>query len=237
MKIKVLILAGGLGTRLKSVVQDLPKSLALINNKPFLFYLLEYIDSQKITDEVIISVGYKEEMIRQQLGYQYKGLQIKYCSELSPLGTGGAIKHCLSANDDFDNFLILNGDTFAGIPLHDFLKFHVVNNSEITLASKLLRDFDRYGSLDLNPQGLVVRFNEKKPTSKGYINCGAYLITHAFYKHFLATKPETPFSFEKEVLEKHSNIRAFVSDFYFIDIGIPADYEKAQTEFAKFGDV
>jgi len=237
MKTKVLILAGGLGTRLKPVVQELPKSLALVNNKPFLFYLLEYIYSQKITDEVVISVGYKAEMIKQQLGLRYKSLRINYCYETSPLGTGGAIKHCLLENNNFDNFLILNGDTIAKIKFHDFLEFHISGKSGITLASKLLHNFDRYGSLDLNPQGLVVKFNEKEPKKEGYINCGVYLITHNFYSQFLESQSLTSFSFEKEVLEKVGNIRAFISDFYFIDIGIPADYEKAQTEFVRFADV
>jgi D-glycero-alpha-D-manno-heptose 1-phosphate guanylyltransferase len=231
MKVKVLILAGGLGTRLKTVVSDVPKSLALINGIPFIFYLLDYLISQEFTTEVIISVGHGAEMIKESVGSKYKDIKIVYCQEQLPLGTGGAVKYCLSGHEDFDHFLILNGDTLAKVPFRDFLQFHLTRNSDITLASKLLYNFDRYGSISIQKNGVVSRFNEKKLTKEGYINCGVYLVSKNFYKSTLLSISQESFSFEKEVLEKHSSISAFISDFYFIDIGIPDDYAKAQKEF------
>jgi D-glycero-alpha-D-manno-heptose 1-phosphate guanylyltransferase len=234
MKVHVLILAGGFGTRLKSVVDDVPKSMALIKGTPFLFYLLEYIHSQQFTDKVVISVGYKAEVIKQLVGNRYRNIQIDYCEESTPLGTGGAIKYCISSFHDFENFLILNGDSFAKIPIHDFIRFHKENHAGVTLASIQLRNFDRYGSIDFNKDGLILKFNEKKAMDRGYINCGAYLMTREFYEKNMLSKLDASFSFEKEILEKQHTIMAFVSDFYFIDIGVPEDYARAQDEFSGF---
>ncbi len=236
MKVTILILAGGYGTRLQSVVADVPKSLAPIRGRPFLFYLLDYVQEQRIGTKVILSLGYKADSIVDRVGSSYKDLEIDYCIEANPLGTGGAIKNALDAHNDFDHFLIMNGDTYTEINFHDFLRFHLEHKNGITLASKSMSTFDRYGSFTLGNDGCITGFNEKKYVDKGFINCGSYLISHGFYQDHIEPVPFSTFSFEKEILEKKDRtfkIGAFISDFYFIDIGIPQDYERAQKEFKK----
>ena len=236
MKVTILILAGGYGTRLQSVVADVPKSLAPIRGRPFLFYLLDYLQEQRIGTKVILSLGYKADRIVDRVGLSYKDLEIDYYIEATPLGTGGAIKNSLSTHNDFDHVLVMNGDTYAEINFQDFLRFHLTHKTGITLASKLMSNFDRYGSFTLGEDRCVTGFNEKTHVEKGYINCGSYLISHGFYQEYIRPMPFPAFSFEKEILEKKDRvfkIGAFISDFYFIDIGIPQDYERAEKDFKK----
>lgn len=234
MKICTLILAGGLGTRLRPVVEEVPKPLAPIKGIPFLIYQLDWLNSQKISTEVILSVGYKADQIINTIGDAYKDLTIRYSIEDSPLGTGGAIKNSIRQFQEYNHYLILNGDTYATIDLKQFLKFHESNHASVSIASRLMTQFDRYGALTIGENNQLIKFNEKIFVEKGYINCGACLITYSFYQNFIKTIEQEKFSFEKDILENKIGqfiTKVFVSDFYFKDIGIPEDYSAAQLEF------
>lgn len=217
---EAIILAGGFGTRLSTVVSDVPKPMAPINGKPFLELLLEDLEKKGIT-RVILATGYKKEIIKNYFKDRYKSIEIVYSEEVSPLGTGGAIKKAVVLAKGNDIFIV-NGDTFFDIDLEEMYKFHRKNNSKLTLAIKEMENFDRYGSLILEGNR-IIKFEEKKYIEKGYINGGIYLVN----KKLLVEEKEESFSFEKNILE-NENFRiekyGYRSEGYFIDIGIPEDY-------------
>ena len=215
---EAIVLCGGLGTRLRSVISDVPKPMAPIKNKPFLAFVLEYLKSQNIT-KVILAVSYKYEIIQEYFGNSYLGMQILYSIEKEPLGTGGAILEALNLINS-DSCYVLNGDTFFDVNL-DRLK---LDNSDICVALKPMKNFDRYGSVDIDHNSYISAFNEKRFTSNGLINGGVYLIKkHIFNSFNLPNK----FSFEEFFQENFLifNAKAIVFDDYFIDIGIPQDYK------------
>lgn len=215
---EAIILCGGLGTRLRSVISDVPKPMAPINNKPFLAFVLEYLKKQNIS-RVVLAVSYKYEIIQEYFGNSYLGMKILYSIEKEPLGTGGAILEALNLINS-DSCYVLNGDTFFDVNL-DRLK---LDNSDICVALKPMKNFDRYGSVDIDNNSYISAFNEKKFTSNGLINGGVYLIKkHIFNSFNLPNK----FSFEEFFQENFLifNAKATVFDDYFIDIGIPQDYK------------
>jgi D-glycero-alpha-D-manno-heptose 1-phosphate guanylyltransferase len=225
IKIEAIVLAGGLGTRLRDVVPDTPKPMAPINGIPFLSYILDYLEKNKI-DRVILSTGYKSEKIEKYYGSKYDNINIIYSVENEPLGTGGAVKKALELSKEKDIFII-NGDTFFNIDLLKMKNFHIKMNSYLSLAVKEMSDFNRYGSLIIQ-NNYVKDFEEKKYKKKGFINGGIYIVNKSLFKNEKLKK----FSFEKKYLEnKDFDKLAYISDCYFIDIGIPEDYEKAQIDF------
>ena len=219
------MLAGGLGTRLRGVINDLPKPMAIINGKPFLHYVFVYLSKQKINN-VILSVGYKAEIIESFFGNRYLDIEIAYSKETEPLGTGGGIKQAFQLVNDFA--FVLNGDTFFDIDLNSLRDFHLQNEADITLALKSMKNFDRYGTVLLH-ENRIVNFEEKKFLVEGLINGGVYF----FGKNIFENIVEEKFSFEKVVLEKYVSQKKLcgkIYNDYFIDIGIPEDYLKAQQE-------
>jgi len=223
-----IILAGGFGTRLKSVINDLPKPMAMLNSKPFLHYVFLYLTRQGIS-QAILSVGYKASIIEAYFGDKYLDVEIIYSKEEEPLGTGGGIKRAFQLVDELA--YVMNGDTFFDIELKALQQFHSVTNSDISLALKPMRNFDRYGTVQVQSER-ITKFEEKKPVEEGLINGGVYFM----HKEMLDKIGEEKFSFEKEVLEKfvgENHINGKIFDNYFIDIGIPEDYAKAQLDFKK----
>ena len=224
---EAIILAGGFGTRLKGVISDVPKPLASVAGKPFLAYLLEFLNCQKV-EKVILSVGYKYELIEQYFGNKYKSLKLEYSIEDTPLGTGGAIKLAMEKADGEEVF-ILNGDSFIDVALTDFYTFCKNSTFPFAIVLKEMLNFDRYGTVEFDGQR-ILKFNEKMAVKKGLINSGVYLLKKDFFNSF--PFPEK-FSFETAFLEKYYsdyNFGGFISEGYFIDIGIPEDFEKAQKE-------
>lgn len=220
----VIILAGGFGTRLSTVVKDVPKPMAPINGKPFLHYIFKELQQQKI-QKVILSVGYLKEIIQAYFKKEYIGIVIEYAIEEAPLGTGGGIKNAFNKieNDAY----ILNGDTFFDIPLSALKN----TSADITIALKPMLQFDRYGTVEVDSTQRIISFNEKKYCEHGLINGGVYYFKKSLFEKI---KTEDKFSFEKAILEKHLldlQIRGKIFDNYFIDIGIPEDYKKAQENF------
>jgi D-glycero-alpha-D-manno-heptose 1-phosphate guanylyltransferase len=225
---EAIVLAGGLGTRLKGEVPDLPKCLAPVAEKPFLDYIIQYLLDQKV-DKIIFALGVLHEKVTHHLTQNWPDLSYAISIESEPLGTGGAIS--LAANHvTSDTFFVLNGDTYFDIKLDDLAKTHTETQAKITLALKPMSHFDRYGSVVLEDQ-IITHFNEKVFMDFGLINGGIYLLERAFLTQ---NEPATKYSFEKEILEP-SAARGVVSgcicDGYFIDIGIPEDYQKANQDF------
>jgi D-glycero-alpha-D-manno-heptose 1-phosphate guanylyltransferase len=222
---EAIILAGGFGTRLKSVVKETPKPMADINGVPFLEILLKFLKKQNIK-RVILSVGYKKEYIKNYFKSNFLDLEILYSEETTPLKTGGAIKKALNLANN-ENIFVLNGDTFFNINLKDMLIKHLAKNADITIALKKMSNFDRYGSVVLK-NDKIIQFKEKKFCREGFINGGIYIIK----KDLLKNEKEI-FSFE-EYLTQKNNIYGFISNEYFIDIGIPKDYFKAKKDLIKW---
>lgn len=223
--VKVLILAGGLGTRLKSVSGDIPKPMMPINNIPFLELLIEKINKFNLTD-INISISYNPDYF---INY-FKNQNYNFIVEQEPLGTGGAIKYAIENIGEFDSLIILNGDTFFDINYEELILKHKLHNADITIASKPMEKPYRYGTLDIG-NNRVLNFNEKQEIDSGIINCGIYVLNKNIKNKF---PNENKFSFEKDFLEKQTsilNIIPFISDNYFIDIGIPEDYFKAVDYF------
>jgi D-glycero-alpha-D-manno-heptose 1-phosphate guanylyltransferase len=228
----VIILAGGLGTRLRSAVGDLPKCMAPVCNRPFLYYILLYLSGYKTIRRIILSLGYRHEIIVNRIErLQEFEFEYVFSIEDTPLGTGGAIKKALECTTS-DTTLILNGDTMFKIDLDHFARRHSQYGARLSVALKPMKNFDRYGNVETNEQSLITTFEEKKHCVEGHINGGIYLLSG---KEWMKGRPEK-FSFETEVLQqqvKHGNIYGFIYDDYFIDIGIPEDYARAQDEFDK----
>jgi D-glycero-alpha-D-manno-heptose 1-phosphate guanylyltransferase len=228
-----IILAGGLGTRLRSAVPDLPKCMAPVAGKPFLAHVIRYFKNQGV-EKFIFSLGYKSEVIQDYLEAEYPTLHKQYVIEKDPLGTGGAIQlACRVATEK--NVLILNGDTLFSIQLPALTAFHERQQAHCTLALKPMQHFDRYGVVEIADNGAIKSFKEKQFYESGLINGGIYALqVEPFLKEGLPEK----FSFEKDYLEKLYTVRPMygvVQDEYFIDIGIPEDFEKANRELVNSG--
>ena len=227
----IIILAGGFGQRLRHVVSETQKVMAPVSGRPFLQYVLDAAIAQGAR-RFVLAVGYKWEQLRAYFGDEYRGAEIVYSLEQTPLGTGGAIRQAMEKCQTED-VIVLNGDTFFDADLTELLRRHRERGAEITLTLKPMTDFDRYGTVTTDEDGRITGFHEKKPVKAGLINGGVY----ALRRETMQKMPEGPFSFEKEVLEPLTlNACGFVCDGYFIDIGIPEDYFRAQTEIPlRFG--
>lgn len=224
-----IILAGGFGTRLQSVVNDVPKSMAEVAGKPFLEYLLDYAIEQQF-DHIVLSLGYKAQVITEWIDSRKWKLKLSYVIEETPLGTGGGIKLAMQKTSS-DNIFIINGDTFFDVDSFSFQSFHQSTGADLSIALKPMTDFDRYGSVTVNEHKRILTFNEKQYCKEGLINGGIYLINAEVFRRL--NLPEK-FSFEKDVMEAqvdNLNIVGFEQDRYFIDIGIPTDFEKANIDF------
>jgi D-glycero-alpha-D-manno-heptose 1-phosphate guanylyltransferase len=224
---EAIILAGGFGTRLKNLVDEIPKSMAPIDKRPFLTYIFEHLLKYRIK-KIVLAAGYKHESIISCFGNSYKGIKLIYSIENEPLGTGGAIlKATRKISSQF--CYVLNGDTCFNIDLSAFEQSFFKAKAVLSVALKSMSDFDRYGSVTTE-RDRIISFNEKKFCKAGLINGGVYILDKKWLKN---NAPDKIFSFEKEILEKLVSkdvIGCFLSDTYFIDIGIPEDYIKASRE-------
>ena len=230
---EAIVLAGGLGTRLRNVIKDVPKPMAEICGKPFLSYIIDFLIRYEIK-RVILSVGYKWEVIKQFFGERYRNLDLVYAIEYEPLGTGGAIKNSLKYVQDTEVF-ILNGDTLFNIDLSTFYILHRNKNSKLSIALKKMNFTERYGAVKIDENNKIIDFSEKSQRFNILINGGIYLLNKEFF-YSLATQDK--FSFEKDFLEKHYknyHFYGFPFDEYFIDIGVPEDYDRAKKEIGKLG--
>lgn len=230
---EAIVLAGGMGTRLQKIVNDKPKSMALINGHPFLEYLFNYLTGQGIT-RVVLSVGYMKDIIKDHFKNKFRNIEVAYADEDEPLGTGGGIKKALSMiNGDYS--FALNGDSMFRIDLSSLHQNHIRFNADITIALRFMEETERYGTVTLDGDKRVTGFIEKgKNSGEGLINGGIYLIRKSYFDQF----PEK-FSLENDCFEKRfMNDRIFGYPYrgFFLDIGVPEDYMRAQDEFKRFED-
>jgi D-glycero-alpha-D-manno-heptose 1-phosphate guanylyltransferase len=225
--IPAIVLCGGFGTRLQSVVSDVPKPMALVGGRPFLHYVFCYLKREGVR-EAILAVGYKREVIEKYFGHEYMGIAIRYSVEQEPLGTGGGIKQAYYMTHG--EVFVLNGDTFFDVSLKELSTAHEARKADLTIALKPMQEFDRYGTVSVDENGRIAAFEEKRYCRAGLINGGIYLLgRHLFDGLQLPLK----FSFEKEIMEGQTGEKRMAGvafDSYFIDIGIPEDYSRAQTE-------
>ena len=225
-----IVLAGGLGTRLRGAIgENTPKCMALVNGQPFLHYIFEYLATQQC-ERVILSLGHKHEVILNWLKTEQRPFVVDYVLEHEPLGTGGGIQLALlQAKAEY--VAVLNGDTMFRVSLKEQLALHIARQAETTLALKDMHNFNRYGVVNIDKNNCITSFEEKQQRENGLINGGVYIINRtAFFTRELPEK----FSFEKDYLEAFvtgGKFYAYADNSYFIDIGIPEDYEQAQHDF------
>ncbi len=228
-KPEVAILCGGLGTRLATVVADRPKAMALISNRPFLEYQLKFLKVQGVTDVTLLT-GFMGSMIEEYFGNGSRfGLGIKYISEASPLGTGGALKAALKSGLGLP-LVLLNGDSFVKFSLSDFLQATDANHGVVVTQ---VPDASRFGAVALDADCRVKRFEEKNAAGgSGFINAGVYFLSPQVKALF---PNENRFSLEREVLPKlvaQGDLKAFITRNEFIDIGTPESYREAEVFFS-----
>lgn len=227
---QAIILAGGFGTRLRTVINEKPKVLAPISGKPFLFWLISYLKQQGIT-QFIFSLGYLHNQVEDFLENEFPDLQYDCLVETEPLGTGGAIKYCLSKaiNDDI---LIVNGDTFFNLNIKQFTEFYQNSQADCCIALTPMRNFDRYGLVLVDKDNNILEFNEKKYCEEGLISTGVLLLKKSVFFNKTVDFAEN-FSYEKDFLQPNISqikLTGYIAAGYFIDIGIPEDYHKADRE-------
>jgi D-glycero-alpha-D-manno-heptose 1-phosphate guanylyltransferase len=227
---EIIILAGGKGTRLSSVVADVPKPMANVAGKPFLFYLLKKIKKQNF-ERVILSVGYKSEVIINYFGHNFEGLELVYAHEEAPLGTGGGLKLALSLAVS-SHVMVMNGDTFFDIDYQKLLFLYQKNNfPPIAFAVFNIEENTRYGGIELDDTLRIVDFGSD--TKNSFINSGLYVINKSEFLKNTEHLHEV-FSLEDDFFKKEFQRIAFIGvpyiNHYFLDIGIPEDYQKAQIE-------
>lgn len=231
--LEAIVLAGGLGTRLKDVVNDVPKVMAPVNGRPFLEYVMDYLEHNVFT-HVVLSVGYKHEIIQDHFKNKYKSIDIDYSVEDEPLGTGGAIQRAFQHINGY-RAAVFNGDTMFRIDKEKLMYFHLSKSAGFSIVLREVENVERYGAVEINSESKIVNFSEKgNKIGTGKINGGVYIIEKRFFE--LMDFPEK-FSIEKDGFEKLYKSYPFYGVLckrYFIDIGVPDDYKRAQDEFEEF---
>lgn len=228
---EAIILAGGFGTRLRSVVNDLPKPMVSLDGKPFLAYLFAYLKARSV-DRFVIASGYKHEIIERYFDSCFENIPLLYSVEEQPLGTGGAIRKALTMCAA-EHVIVVNGDTFFPVDLPAMMRQHVTSGAAVTIALRSMTNFDRYGTVTVEGDRIVA-FHDKKPCSSGYINGGTYIVRRSLFQ---GLDFPSRFSFEADFLAEFSQrfiMTGFMSNGYFIDIGVPEDYETAIIECPKW---
>lgn len=227
---EAIVLAGGFGTRLAHVVPDVCKPMAPVAGRPFLRFIMDQLAAAGF-DRAVVADGYRREQVEGFFGPAYRGMAIEYSPEETPLLTGGAVKRALSRCES-DWVFVLNGDTWLDV---DFAVMEAAARNasrgvSAAIAVKRMRDFERYGTVDVDAGGALTAFHEKCPREEGLINAGVYLLR----RDALNNMPEK-FSLESDYFEcvvGDGALRAVKCSGGFIDIGVPEDYELAQTMLA-----
>jgi NDP-sugar pyrophosphorylase family protein len=232
MDVTAIILAGGLGTRLRPVIADRPKVLAPVAGRPFLTYLLDQVARCGV-DRVVLSTGHLSGQFAEAIGDEYRGLRVAYANEESPLGTGGAIKFA-GALADSAHLLVMNGDSYFDTDLRAYIDWHRTGGQDASLLLVEAPDASRFGAVQLKPDGVhVAAFLEKQPkAAPSRINAGVYAFRREMLKHIPAGRS----SIERDVFPcwlDRFDVRAWVTDGEFIDIGVPSDYERSHDFMAR----
>lgn len=226
---EVIVLAGGLGTRLRGVVDDVPKPLAPIAERPFLTWVLDALADQGLR-RVVLATGYRGEQIETALGAVWRGMSLDYSREPQPLGTGGAIALAMrriSGNACF----VLNGDTWLALDYERFETATRTQDARLGVALAKVPDVARYGAVRVE-RGRITGFVEKGASGPGLVNAGVYCVARSLLERVPGGRV---FSFEHEILVPATTreaVAAFTHTADFIDIGVPDDYRRAQMQFA-----
>ena len=227
----MVILAGGLGTRLQELVNDVPKPMAPIRGKPFLEYLLSYWTNH-CADRFILSVGYKNQKIKDYFGTDFHGVPVSYVIEDEPLGTGGALLRVLDKEDIKEDFFLVNGDTLFQIDVYRMLELHDGNKADMSMSLRNIENAGRYHTIYINNAGKIISIEQPdKSATNGNINGGVYIIRPELLQSWTNTGNKNV-SLENEILPeliKNYSVYGYVDGGDFIDIGIPEDYQRAQS--------
>jgi len=234
--ITAVILAGGLGTRLREAVVDRPKVLAEVNGRPFITYLLDQLVAAGF-HKAVLCTGYMAELVRETLGSSYRGIELLYSTEDSPLGTGGALRLALPLVAS-DPLLVMNGDSYCQVDLGLLLDSHCRREMEASLVLAPVEDISRYGAVDITDAGIITNFSEKGcRQGYGLINAGIYLLRRSVVT---AIHDDAMISLERDVfpvLTSRHQLQGVRTNGRFIDIGIPADYFAATAFFNDLPDI
>ncbi len=228
---EAIVLAGGLGTRLAARLSGVPKAMAPVAGRPFLEILLNQV-ARAGCGRVLLSVGHLRGVIQDYFGASFRGMKVDYAVEEAPLGTGGAIRFALRQTRD-DVALVLNGDTFLDADYAAMMRIHAGAGAALTMAVARQEDIARYGGVVVEA-GRVVNFEEKGRTGPGWINAGAYVLQTDLA--WPANLPEK-FSFERDFLAPEIDRvvpAAYEVEGFFLDIGVPEDLDRAQTELVGY---
>ncbi len=229
---EAIILAGGKGTRLASRLDNIPKPMALVAGRPFLEWLLESLAREGF-ERCVLSVGHLHHVIQDHFRDEFAGMALSYFVEEEPLGTGGAIRSALTKTLA-ESVFVLNGDTLTGLSYGTMMREHLKSRRALSMAVVHQEDASRYGRV-LMENGRLAGFREKGTTGPGFINAGVYLLQRNFrWPESLPLR----FSFENDFLAPQATelpVGCHVCDGYFIDIGVPEDLDRAQTEFGRLG--
>jgi NDP-sugar pyrophosphorylase family protein len=225
-----VVLAGGLGTRLRSAVADRPKVLAEVRGRPFLAYLLDQLANAGVQD-VVLCVGYRAEQIQQTFGNAYAGLRLAYSVESSLLGTGGAIRNALPLVGS-DPLIAMNGDSYCQTDFPALWAWHHNRDARATLLLRWIANPARYGRVDIDEKGTVRAFEEKcDEAPPGWINAGVYVLARAVVE---SIAPGRSVSIEREVFPRWiaQGLTGCPCNGKFLDIGTPESYAEAEQFFA-----
>lgn len=228
------VLAGGFGTRLRSVVADVPKVLAPVGGRPFLAYLLERLERAGVLDTTLL-VGYKANLVQEAFGERFGTMRLAYSNETEPLGTAGAIRLALPMLGN-ETVLMMNGDSFCDLDFHDFLSCHRGHSGGATITLTHVENASRFGRVQVDAADRVVRFEEKNPVpAPGWINAGIYLLQRTLIAGIPAGKA---LSIERDVFPDwvaKERVCGFRGGGRFIDIGVPESYGAAEAFFGTRG--
>lgn len=232
--LEAIILAGGLGTRLRSTVPDLPKPMAPINGRPFLEHQMDYWIQKGVT-RFVLSVGFMREKIMSHFLHQYRGFEVVYAEEYNPLGTGGGLLLAYQKLNGDQPFLVMNGDTFFEVNLKGLQEFHQEKKASITLALFKVEENDRYMGVKVSDAGYIEKFKAEQGVSQ-LANGGVYLMSHDVLKN-IPWPTGAKLSLEDDLFQSLKQaghqIGGVVFEGRFIDIGVPSDYQRASTLLAE----
>lgn len=228
--VTALILAGGLGLRLRSAVNNLPKVLASVNGRPFITFLLDQLISAGF-QHAVLCTGYLGNKVNDTIGDHYKSLSIQYSQEREQLGTGGALVDAMPLVST-DNVLVMNGDSYLDVNLSDYIAKYFDNNQHPALLLTQISDTSRYGRVELDAEGFIRSFKEKGSNAgAGWINAGIYILK----KHLLnSVFYRKPYSLERELFPDlvGKGLCGFQCTASFIDIGTPESLASAKYFFS-----
>lgn len=228
-EVTTAILAGGLGSRLRTVVTGLPKALASVGERPFLAHLFDQLVAAGARD-VVLCTGYLGDPIRTRFGESYGTLRLSYSQEATPLGTAGALRLALPLLKS-NTVLVMNGDSYCEVNLREFWLWHVARHSDATLLLTKVFDTERFGQVRVGSDGKVTAFEEKgSKQSPGWINAGIYLINRDWLE---AIPRRRAVSLEREVFPTWigRGLCGFQRESRFVDIGTSESYASAQSFF------